>query len=569
MRKRTAWLLIGGVVALALGAALVGAMVLVLRVGDGPSWTGKRYLEIQLGGEIPDQPGSELSLFFGGGGPSLPGIVEGIQYAADDPGLAGVVLRIRPLAGTGWGKVQEIRQALGRLRESGKPLYAYLEDGGNKEYYLASACPTVVAAPTALVALTGLSVQATFYRGTLDKLGVEAQFEGFGKYKNAPNQYTESSLTAPHREQLEALLDDLDSQLVEGIAAGRGLSPEEVRQRIDGGPYPAGEAKAAGLVDELMYRDELADRLGDARRTTLTTYVRSHRGIGFGAQKIAVVHVTGIIVPGEGGQDPFGGEMAGADEIARAVRQAARRSDVKAIVLRVDSPGGAGSAADAIWHAVGEAKEEKPVVTSMGDAAASGGYYVAMGTDAIVAQPATLTGSIGVYGGKLSVQGLYDKLGITREELRRGRHAAFFSTYHPWSEGERQRIRAVLRAFYDQFVEKVAKGRGRTPGEIETVAQGRVWSGAAALSNGLVDELGGLAKAVAIARERAGVPESATVQLVQLPERKGLFETLMERSSPAVRWGAPGSELLALARWAYTEQGGAVMARLPFQLSVE
>jgi protease-4 len=241
---------------------------------------------------------------------------------------------------------------------------------------------------------------------------------------------------------------------------------------------------------------------------------------------------------------------------------------VKAIVLRIDSPGGVGSASDAIWREVLQARRHKPVVASMSDAAASGGYYVAMGADTIVAEPATLTGSIGVYGGKLSVRGLYGKLGIGYEELQRGRHAGLFSSYRPWSEEERERIRAILGAFYGQFVEKAAQGRKRKPEEIEAVAQGRVWSGASAAEKGLVDRLGGLAEAIDVARERAGIPKKAAVVLMQLPERKGLFEAIMERNAPAVRMPLP-DDLIAVARWAYSEQAAGAMARLPFNLAVE
>lgn len=570
-RKRTVWVLAAAVAGVAVLAALAGALVLVARLGDGGrSWGGTRYLHVTVSGALAEEPRSDFGSLFGGRQPSLHGVVEGLDRAAGDAEIRAVVLRIGPLSGTGWGKVQEIRDAVARFQKSSKPVHAYLEDAGSKEYYLATACSKIHAAPTAMLRVSGLAAQVTFFRGTLDKLGVEAQFEGFGKYKNAPNQYTESSFTPPHREQIEALVDELFTQLVQGISAGRRLDEAEVRRLIDEGPYDARRAVEVGLVDDVLYGEEIEEKVvKGGRRIALGPYVRSARGLGWGQPKIAVVHIVGEIVLGESAEDAFGGAYAGADTISRALRDARKRSDVKAVVLRIDSPGGVGTAADAIWREVGETMRAKPVIASMSDVAASGGYYVAMGAHSVVAEPATVTGSIGVYGGKLSLRGLYDKVGVTKEELTRGRFAGLFSDYRPWTEAERLKVRSLLETFYQEFVRKAADGRGRSPEEIESLAQGRVWTGSAAKRHGLVDRTGGLRDALDLAREKAGIGKDQEVTLVLLPERKGFFESLFDRDSPAVRLAGLPAQVTAMLRWAEIMNGPHVAARLPFELSID
>jgi protease-4 len=465
--------------------------------------------------------------------------------------------------------VQELRDAVVRFRETGKPTWAHLELAGNLEYYLATGCAQVAAAPTGMLNVSGLAAEVTFFRGTLDKVGVQAQFEGVGKYKNAPDQFTERGFTEPHREQMESLVDSLFDQYVAAVAESRGLEPDAVRALIDEGPFEAEAALESGLVDELLYRDEVEDKV-PGERVGPARYIRGARGFSFdGRPKLALVYAIGDIMPGESESSPFGdGSFAGADTISRGLRQAAGDASIRAIILRIDSPGGVGMAADAIWREVGRAREKKPVVVSMGDAAASGGYYIAMNGDAILAQPGTITGSIGVFSGKFTLRGLYDKLGLSHETVRRGRNASIFSSWEPWNEEQRAKIRSLNEAFYDVFITKAAEGRNKTPEEIDAVAQGRVWTGEQALEVGLVDRLGGLATAVGVARERAGIPAGREVSLVVLPAPKGLLETLMQRQEQTIALELLGPGARAMLRWVLRLGGQGPLARLPFDLRV-
>jgi protease-4 len=568
MKKRTAWVLAAAVAAVAIGTAAVGAVALLLRGRGAPALGGSNYLVLNLHAGIPEEPASELAPFFDPQPPTLRTLVDSIDRAAGDTRVKALVLRVSFLPDAGWGKVQELRDAIGRFRKAGKPAYAHLEFTGNKEYYLATACDKVFVVPTALLDVTGLASEVTFFRGTLDKLGVQAQFEGVGKYKNAPNQFTEKSFTEPHREQMESLVDSFYGHYAHAISQARGKTAEETQAALDGGPYDGASALEAGLVDELVYVDELKERLEDADEVTPARYVKASRGFGLdGRPKMALVYVVGEILPGESQDSPFGGSFAGSDTVAHALRSAREDDDVKAVILRVDSPGGSGTASDVIWREVELTRKEKPVIASMGDLAASGGYYVAMGTDAIVAQPSTITGSIGVFGGKFSLRGLYDKVGVSRELIKRGRHADLFDDYRPWTDEERAHVHRMMAAFYERFVTKAAEGRKMSYEEVDALAQGRVWSGSQALEHRLVDRLGGLDVALSLAKEKAKIPAGQEVRLVVLPEKKGLLETLFERQEEGLETVLP-ADLRGLLRWATAMRHGQLMARMPFELRV-
>ncbi|MBN2369055.1 MAG: signal peptide peptidase SppA [Vicinamibacteria bacterium] len=573
MKKRTAWLLIASVVVVALGAAATGAAILLVRLRFDRGVSGSaagRYLQIGVQGALYDGPPADLDGFLERRPLSLQQLIDGIDRAAADSKIKGIIMRVGPISESGWGAVRELRDAVSRFRESGKPAYAHVEYCNDKEYYLASACSKVFAVPEAIINVTGLAMETTFFRRTLDKIGVEAQFEGVGKYKNAPNTYTESSYTEPHREQMEALLDGLFENYIAGLSESLELDEDQIRELLNGGPYIGGDALKVGLIDELVYLEELKERLQDASSLSPRRYLKSRRKLDWGRKRLALIYVVGDIMPGKSGASLLGGIVfSGSDTIAAAIRQARQNENIKAIVLRIDSPGGVATAADVIWREVREARRVKPVVASMGDLAASGGYYVAMGADAIVAQPTTLTGSIGVFGGKLNLRGLYDKLGVTKETLKRGRFADLYSDYRPWTDPERERIRGLLVALYRSFLEKAAEGRGQSVSQIGEAAQGRVWTGSEALDIGLVDQLGGLNTAVAIAKEKANIPAAEEVTLVILPERKGWIETLFEQDDEkAMALHYAPDELKAFLNLVERGGSGNLLARLPYEIRV-
>jgi protease-4 len=571
MRRRTALIVAAGVAALALGAAGVGAVALLVRGGGPPAmaWPGATgYLALDLDGELPEQPASGLPGFFETPAPSLRALVEAVDRSARDPQVQGLLLRIGSLD-VSWGRAEELRDALVRFRKSGKPSWAHLEYAGNLEYYLATGCSKIAAAPTALLDISGLAAEVTFFRGTLDKVGIQAQFEGIGKYKNAPNQFTEKGFTPPHREQMEALVGGLFGEYVAAVAESRKLTPEAVRALIDEGPFEAKRAVAAGLIDEVLYRDQVEALVKGGTRLSPTRYVKAARSTWFdGRPKVALVYAVGDIASGDSQPGTFGGSgVVGSDTLIRGLREATSDDDVRAIVLRVDSPGGSGVAADAVWREIGRARRTKPVVASMGDYAASGGYYIAMNCDRIVAQPGTITGSIGVFSGKFSLRDLYGKLGLSRGTVVRGKNATLFSSWEPWTDEQRQKIREMNESFYETFVAKAAEGRHKSRQQIDAVAQGRVWTGRQALAAGLVDALGGLDRAVQLAREKAGIPAGEETRIVVLPEKKGFFETLLERQDQDVVGRVLSPQAASLVRWAMRAADGP-MARLPFGLSV-
>ena len=569
MKKRTAWILVAAVVAVAIGAAAVGAIALLFRSdGAGLGFGQTKLLSLRLEGDVPEQSAADLGSLFEQRPASLRTIVESLDRAARDPQISGAIVRVGPLPGAGWARIQELRSALSRFRAGGKPLYAHIEYCGNKEYYLATACSRVYALPTAILDVSGLSLEFLFLRGTLDKLGVEAEFEGVGRYKNAPNQYTERGFTAPHREQMESIAESLYQEYAAVLAKARSRTPEQAREILDGGPYDAKEALRVGLVDELLYRDQVEEKIEDAGTVTPGRYLRGEKSFFDGRPKLALVYAVGEIVPGASQSGPFGGAYAGSDTVGAALRQARDDNAIRAIVLRVDSPGGFGPAADVIWREVRLARKKKPVVVSMGDYAASGGYYIAMGADAIVAQPGTLTGSIGVFSGKFNLRGLYEKLGLSKDSVSRGRHASIYTDYRPWTDSERERIRALNVAFYEDFVSRAAEGRAQSREAIEAVAEGRVWTGAQAVANRLADRLGGLREAVALAKEKAKIGAADEVALVLLPAPKGLIETLFERQEEVNLDSRLATELRAVLGWASRMRSDGPMARLPFDVRV-
>jgi protease-4 len=449
-------------------------------------------------------------------------ILRALHEAGADHHVVGLIAKVG--GALPWAAMQELRLGVQAFAASGKPTVAWAESFGEgsgdmSAYVLATGFDQIWLQPGGGLGLLGVGVETTFVRGALDHLGVEPQLEQRYEYKNAADRVMRTELTPAHRAALDRIADSIFTDAVAAIATAREMDPARVRELADTGPRTAPQARDVGLVDFLGYRDEayaamrhrvgtdaellFADRWHPRRRPHLPTRRKGH---------VALVEVRGTIVSGRTRRGPMGRQV-GSDSVGSALRAATQDEHVRAIVLHVDSPGGSAVASDTIWREVCRVRDAgKPVVVSMGQAAASGGYYISCPADVIVALPATLTGSIGVFGGKMVVSELLDRVGVTTGTVSYGARSLMFSPRRGFSDDERERLAATIDAIYESFVAKVARGRARSVAEIEDIARGRVWTGSDALDIGLVDELGGLRDAVRIARLRAGLPADALVR---------------------------------------------------------
>jgi protease IV len=539
-----------------LGIAFVvsvgGVALLYLLVGREPAVPSNATLVLKVGGDIAElAPSNVVGYLRGANAPTVRTYVDNLRKAKADARVSSVLLKPTGFDSPYWGKVQEIRDAVLDFKKSGKPVYAYLEYGGDREYYLATAADRVFLMPSSPLDLTGIATYEVFLRGTLDKIGAYPDLHHIGEYKTAPNQLTEKGYTKAHKEMDESLNRDLYEQLVRGIADGRKKNEADIQRLIDDGPFLPEDALRAGLVDDVLYEDQVEEKLralgaaGDRSTASAPSAERLRKIEGddyarvsaaaFGLNRgprIGVIYASGTINSGRSGYDPLSGAVIGAETLIEAIRQARRDSSLRAIVLRIDSPGGSATASDAIWRELMIARKDRadrPIVASMSDLAASGGYYIALPAEVIVAQPSTLTGSIGIFGGKIVTGGVYDKLGANVGSTSIGKNAEINSPARPFNPGELRKLQEQLQAFYDQFVEKVAESRHTSPEKIDQVAQGRVWTGRQAKQNGLVDALGGLDTAVAIAKQRAKLPVDSEVELVVYPPRKSFYEILADQ----------------------------------------
>jgi protease IV len=538
--------------------------------------TAPLILELDLTEGISEEPPADpVSAVLTMRRSRLADLLDGLRRARSDQRVRALVVKVggRPI---GLATVQEFRRAVEEFRDAGKLTVAWAEtfgefSAGNVPYYLATAFDTIYLQPSGDLGLTGIAMERFFLRGTLDQLGVDFQVAKRHEYKSAAEQLTERSFSEPAREATERLAVSVTGQLTEAIAERRQLDPAKVRELIDRGPFLAAAAHEAGLVDELGYRDEVYARVRkhagpDAivqhvgryqRSRALAERARSLPSRG-GQRHVALVYATGPIRRGRSGRGPLSGGAMGSDTISAALRAAADADGVRAIVLRVNSPGGSYVASDTIWREVVRARNAgKPVVVSMSDVAASGGYFIAMAADVIVAQPGTVTGSIGVLSGKPVLSELLGRAGVTTDSVAEGAHSEMFKTTRPFSEDEWALVNGWLDHIYADFTGKVAEGRRMSPPRVHELARGRVWTGADALANGLVDELGGLDRAAAIARRRAGLPAAAPLRIYPR-------NTPLERLRPAsgdARPAAviPGASLLAEAwgpLWRLATQAG-------------
>lgn len=529
-----------------LGALWLIGMVIVLvavigKKGRVPSKTileanfEQTFLE-----DAPDTPTARLML---NQKQTLRDVVDAIDRGASDDRVVGMIAKIGA-APMGMAQTQEIRDAVQRFRAHNKFAVAYSETfgefgPGNGSYYLATAFDHIYLQPSGDVGLTGIIMESPFVKGTLSKLGMTFHGDHRYEYKNALNSLTETKYTAPHKEAMTAIMNSWFNQMKDGICQARQIAPDKFQAIVDAGPYLGKEAVAAKLVDAVAYRDEVygdvKNKAGDgAELLYLDKYLsRAGRPHDHG-KTIALVFGVGGVTRGLSDYDPVqGSQTMGSDTVASAIRAAADDKDVKAILFRVDSPGGSYVASDTIWREVVRARQAgKPVIVSMGNLAGSGGYFVAMAADKIVAEPGTITASIGVLGGKMLTSGLWDKVGLSWDEVHDGENATMFTGTHDYTPAEWGRFQAWLDRVYVDFTSKVADGRRLPKEKVLEIAKGRIWSGQDAKNLGLVDELGGYDTALKLAKQAAKVPEADDVRIVVFPRAKTLLESMLDRRGP-------------------------------------
>ena len=499
-----------------------------------------------------------------------------LRKAAVDSRIKAVILEPDG-AGMGWGKMQEIYADIQQFKKSGKPVYAFLKSPGAREYYLASAANRIYMEPQDVLMLKGVRFELMYFRGSLDKLGVTVDVEHDGKYKDFGDMFTRTNMSPETKEVLNSMIDGLYGDLVDGIANGRRKPADEIRSTIDNGPFLSEQALKAGLIDRIRFEDEVygdlkADlKLKDLKKVSEQTYSKtpfSAVGLG-GKQRIAMVVAEGDITRGSSDSDGTDGiESAYLDKV---LRQVANDSNIKAAIVRIDSPGGEVTASDELWREMNQLSKKKPLVISMSDYAASGGYYMAMTGDPIVAYSGTITGSIGVVFGKPNLHGLYDKLGITKDGVSRGRNAAIDSDYEPLSDAARAKLKEGIDVEYRDFISKVAAARHRRFEDIEPVAQGRAWLGSQGKGNGLVDEIGGLDRAIELVKKKAGIAPAEAINLVTYPPRRSFLDLILEKQSPDVAVEASiarylGVDLAELRPQLRPWLHGGMLEVLPFRL---
>ena len=528
---------------------------------------------ISLEGALPE--GAQVPGLFGEINETFDSTLKRIEKAADDNRVQGLVLHINEPK-LGWGKLNSLRQTIAKVRKSGKKVYAYLDNASTQEYLLATACDEVVMPESGVVLMTGVRAEVTFFKNLLDMIGVQAEMLRVGEFKSAAEPFTRTDMSPAFRKEMEELLDGFYGEMTKIISESRKLSEEKAAAAIDEGPLTAKRAKELGLIDRIAYEDELKGIVTGGEKSKLQLlkkYGKKKLDTDFSgfagmikfmelltgaesgtrkstADKIAVIYAVGPIKTGKSKADLFSDDVSmGSETIIKAIRKASEDKTVKAIVLRVDSPGGSALASDLMWRELQIVK--KPVVVSMGNVAASGGYYISMGAQKIFAEPGTITGSIGVVGGKLALEKLYGKIGLTTSVIQRGKNGGVLSSTTPFTEGERAAMQKLLNDIYDQFTQKAAKGRHMEHAVLEKLARGRIYTGRRAKELKLIDEIGTLDDAVLEAQKLAKLDPSAKIERMQLPKPvsplEQLFGPLDPESSTSVSV-TPTSALTALVR---------------------
>jgi len=491
---------------------------------------GKTAVLVDVRGELLDYtPPFSPGLIFGKRRLTLTDVINGLDKASEDRNVSVVIMRIFPST-AGIAKCEEIEEAVKRVRSKGKPVYAFSPILSGNGYLIASACDSIFMPSSGYLLIPGFASSALFFKGTLDKLGINPNMDRIGEYKSAPEAYTEKKRTSESRRMTDWLLGDIYNRFVQGIADNRGRDCETVRTWIDRAIFSPITALENGLIDRIRQWDEIIDdaKSDGAAVVSLSRYLEGYpRSRGPASSKIAVIHAQGVITMGRSGFDLSYGMKMGSESIIRELKRVREDGSVKAVVMRVDSPGGDAIASDLISREVEITSKVKPVVVSMSDVAASGGYEISFRADRIVALPSTFTGSIGSYMGKMNVRGFYNKLGMTKDEMGYGEKSLMFSDYRDFSPEEWKALREEHRNFYRHWISEIARFRGMSVGRVDSLARGRVWTGRQARDRGLVDELGGLERAVSLACRLAGIEDSSRVQVVHYPGRMSFLQEFL------------------------------------------
>jgi len=545
-------------------AVVLSVTIYLARTGRVPAGS---VLVIDLTGPVEEQkPTGFLGSLFGGDVVVMHQLLDALDAAKTDSHVAGVLVKVNDPEAR-WAKLQEIRQHLIDFRSSGKPSICLLgsDFNMNRDYYVATGCQQVWLVPTAPLGITGLMTQSLFYRGTFDKLRIVPEFMHIAEYKTAANQYMEKKYTPAHREMAESLMRSTYDQYVDDVAAMRKLERAQTQTLIAQGPLTAQEALDAKLVDKLGYYDEVQkyfrERTDRWQPVSLDRYVKQLRNEG--SYKIAVVTASGEILVGDSQWTPNSGFIMGSESVSADLRRVREDDSIKAIVFRVDSPGGSAVASDIIGHEVQLTAKQKPLVVSMSDLAGSGGYWISMSAREIVADGGTLTGSIGVVLGKLNISGLYEMIGLSTDHLQTSENATIYSEQQSFTPAQREKIQSMMQSLYKDFCKGVADGRHMTVERVNEIGRGRVWTGVQAKEIGLVDEVGGLTRAIAVARAMSGVPAGAKVQLVYYPREKTFLETML--------WGEEkpsGAEILTHLRGLGARLSATMELRMPFDVDI-
>ena len=528
------------------------------------------WLVLDLEGEIVDYPMGGIESHFFGEMSSHTRLIENLEKAAVDSRIDGVILRIGPST-LGPAKCEELRNAVVKVQETGKKVHAYCDMMFNRQYYVASVCDSVFMLPSGHFEMTGWASVRSFYKGTLDKLGIEPNVHRIEDYKSAAELVIRTEMSPESREMATWLMDDLYEDFVSTVTADRRINRADFEGVMEKALLTPEEAVEAGFVDRTLYWDELEEGLkrpdDESLRTVCgKTYGKVERSeVGIKGKRIAIVHAQGLIHGGQSGMDPIFGMTMGAQSVIGDLRAAMDDDEIEGVIFRVDSPGGIGYASDKIGRWVKMVETKKPVVVSMADVAASGGYMVSHRMRPIVASGNTITGSIGSITGKFNMRGLYDKLGITYDFVTRGPFALIHSDYDNWTSEEAELVADNHWKGYNDWVEDIAEHRGLTFDQVDSVARGRVWTGRQALERNLVDKLGGLDAAVAELKRKAEIPEDEDVTIVHYPERKGLIEAIMQGDLATIVKSSLAMRVRSyLQGWAWSVQAGWCV--MPFQV---